>query len=644
MKRHFHNNDHNDNNNNKNQTTTTLKTYTNLIILFIITFITFFILNFFLFGPLRNIDHIVNNKATTTTNIVNTAAADNSDVKIEFLHIFQQTFIDTFHYLNNNFKKDTNLLLPFPPQHNESFTQKQIFAYQFIDHYILHTQILTCVGNYNNKHTMVNGITNQLYSIASCIATIGRLSGESKLFTKNNNKNGNNNSNNNGNNLNKNGTPVSGIPLRLILEPEMCFKGPPGMLKCDDHFSLSNLYKIKKINQFISNKENWKDFINIPKLKNFNSSSLQWNVTTVTQLFPKEWKNKKIKVLTKIPFLEDFDFKNYEFDLLISRKETMKDFGGLIFISKEEYLQLFCVRDLMIESLLKWSKMEIDNLNKNLNKNLEEEELFKLWQILFEKKEINLQNTLQNILQKLLQRKNCQSFIQQESQHLNFEKYYIDRRISPYNFTLDLKAKTWFTITKHYTDISLNKLKENYKYEDILIWKWNLQKKINNIGFLFNDWIPLQPNEWKFYIDILDHLKPVPEIENRVDKIFKDLRVSNDHIVVIHVQLPKHNEGFYRGCARVPSLFDNLISSQKVAHASWIDLFVNQLRLPPKTAVILIGYGFHFRDASLFPEEELYEKFHPGKGAPSFIVEKCGIYTKEQNLQNWKRNRSETPK
>ncbi|KAL9654866.1 hypothetical protein ABK040_008658 [Willaertia magna] len=685
--------ENNESSNNECNEEQKLKSTKNTILFLSITiFISFSLLNIYLLYPFllkRNNQHFDNNDFTkfnqigknnkndeTSTivknfrklqeendeNFYNKNIVDIDDYKKVdninfFTQFFKQSFIDTIQKTKNKF--NVNLLPTVTTTTLQKFTQKELFSHQFIDNYLQYTQILTCVGSYNNKHTMVNGITNQLYSIANCIATIGRISGEFKNnhFNSGHHVNHHVKSNVKDNvkeNLQKN-VQNDGTGIKLILEPEMCFKGPPGMLTCEDHFSLNNLFNIYKINEFISNKENWKDFINIPKLENFKTSSLQWNVTTVTQLFPKKWKDTKIKVLTKIPFLENF--KNYEFDLLISRKEMMKDFGGLIFISKEEYLQLYCLRDLMIDSLLKWSITKdgsMDHLKFNL-----EIELFKLWNYLFENhygksdntlqqdvyKDVHKDDTLQEMLQKvsqiLLQKKECHPhtshFIQKTLQkNHNFEPYYFDRRLNTQELTLDAKARHWIYYYRYHTfnylqnllkDNSLQKenlLQNNLqnslqsKYLEILKKKWNIMKKINNVGFLFNDWIPLQPNEWKFYLEILENLKPLNRIESKVDEIFKKLRQNNDYIVVMHVQLPKLNDHFYPGCMRVPSQFDNLISSQQVAHTSWINLFINQLRLPPKTVIILIGYGFHFRNNnnntdnysnSLFPKQELIEKY-----------------------------------
>ncbi|KAL9650349.1 hypothetical protein ABK040_015002 [Willaertia magna] len=364
---------------------------------------------------------------------------------------------------------------PFPP--NLKLASKESFAYQLIDSIVLHSQVSACV----------NG----------CVASIGRLSAESKI------------------------TPSygynKGVAIKAILEPEMCFNGPQGMLQCTDHNSIRYVYNMTVINKFISNPKNWDILMNIPTLQSNPISPLQWNVTDVHLLFPKEWKDKNLKVLTKVPFTQDFNFKQYEYNLLYSRKEAAKGSEGLIFISKEEYFQLYCLRELFIDSLLKWSKLESGKKSSD--------ELHNLWDALFignyfpKRKEVN--RLLNNLL-----KKECIFYIRQD-----IEQYYSDIILGG-EFTLDHKAREWMNyLTNTIVNPPLMQQKDTLSYEELLMKKWDMYKKVFNIGFRFNDWVPLQPNEWKFYIDVLDNLKPLNYFEAKINKIFKELRIMNDHIV-----------------------------------------------------------------------------------------------------------------
>ncbi|KAL9649946.1 hypothetical protein ABK040_003067 [Willaertia magna] len=363
---------------------------------------------------------------------------------------------------------------PFPP--NLKLASKESFAYQLIDSIVLHSQVSACVQG---------------------SASIGRLSAESKI------------------------TPSygynKGVAIKAILEPEMCFNGPQGMLQCTDHNSIRYVYNMTVINKFISNPKNWDILMNIPTLQSNPISPLQWNVTDVHLLFPKEWKDKNLKALTKVPFTQDFNFKQYEYNLLYSRKEAAKGSEGLIFISKEEYFQLYCLRELFIDSLLKWSKLESGKKSSD--------ELHNLWDALFignyfpKRKEVN--RLLNNLL-----KKECIFYIRQD-----IEQYYSDIILGG-EFTLDHKAREWMNyLTNTIVNPPLMQQKDTLSYEELLMKKWDMYKKVFNIGFRFNDWVPLQPNEWKFYIDVLDNLKPLNYFEAKINKIFKELRIMNDHIV-----------------------------------------------------------------------------------------------------------------
>ncbi|KAL9654852.1 hypothetical protein ABK040_008644 [Willaertia magna] len=195
------------------------------------------------------------------------------------------------------------------------------------------------------------------------------------------------------------------------------------------------------------------------------------------------------------------------------QKEAAKGSEGLIFISKEEYFQLYCLRELFIDSLLKWSKLESGKKSSD--------ELHNLWDALFignyfpKRKEVN------RLLNKLL-KKECVFYIRHD-----IEQYFHDI-ILGFEFTIDEKARLWLNhVTNKVVNPALYHFKDSLSlfYEELLMKKWDMYKKVFNIGFRFNDWAPLQPNEWKFYIDVLDNLKPLNYFEAKINKIFKELRV-----------------------------------------------------------------------------------------------------------------------
>ncbi|KAL9654853.1 hypothetical protein ABK040_008645 [Willaertia magna] len=167
---------------------------TTLIVLFAVTSLFFFLFNLIYFGPLQalNRNYYSKTQSATTASTKNYnndyehAAAIDSQQQINdeqqqgllhtathvenFQQFIQSAFINTIKYTK---ERTNDVLLPFPP--NTKVTPKESFAYQFIDSLIAHTQVITCTESNGKFHSFYNGITNQLYGLAGCVASIGRL-------------------------------------------------------------------------------------------------------------------------------------------------------------------------------------------------------------------------------------------------------------------------------------------------------------------------------------------------------------------------------------------------------------------------------------------------------------------------------------
>ena len=90
--------------------------------------------------------------------------------------------------------------------------------------------------------------------------------------------------------------------------------------------------------------------------------------------------------------------------------------------------------------------------------------------------------------------------------------------------TLEMLSRDNLANVRNVQNHYLNGLRmKNMTDEEILRKKWQLVGKVINVGFVYQSWVPMQPVEMQFYVNLLHSIKPLPYIQNQVDNFFKKL-------------------------------------------------------------------------------------------------------------------------
>ncbi|KAL9643899.1 hypothetical protein ABK040_013309 [Willaertia magna] len=568
------------------------KFFATVVICVFLTSLLFYIFKFYPSG---------NHSVTVNENTYQDNLKENEEISLSnLLYNHQQSHINKW-YNSNKIYNATRLVMFIQNALEESNTfnketkyiSKEEFASKLTDSVIMRTRVATCMSISNNENTLVCGITNQLNGIVGCVAAMASLSQQSKL------------------------PEYGGAEIRAMLELEMCTAGSQGMMECTEHSPMSNIFNQTIFNSFVNDRKNWDNLVNIPTL---SGGTLQWDEKSVKEVYPPSWKlssTPPIKIVTDVPFFNgSLNMEIYKKDLLEIRKQQMNDFKGTFVMSKEEYLLMDCVRNVWIDSLKNWSKNKTSDNYRNI------------WEILYysnnnnrqQRQRISVNQQYKMIIDIL--RNNCGSATNRT----------IDPYIHYYGYpgeftTLEDKARNFVHLL---TPESLDALRgTHFDDEQLLESRRSISKKVMNIGPMFSKWHPIQPYEIQFYLEVLQHLKPLNYIEEQVQSIFNRLYENHDHVVVMHTQFNKKSDGIYVGCMKLPDYFDNEIYPPEETDKAWIDLLTKQLALPKKTAFVLIGYGFHTRGESALPVKRLLEEF----GITVFTQDKLfGKTTKENQL------------
>ncbi|KAL9643898.1 hypothetical protein ABK040_013309 [Willaertia magna] len=471
------------------------KFFATVVICVFLTSLLFYIFKFYPSG---------NHSVTVNENTYQDNLKENEEISLSnLLYNHQQSHINKW-YNSNKIYNATRLVMFIQNALEESNTfnketkyiSKEEFASKLTDSVIMRTRVATCMSISNNENTLVCGITNQLNGIVGCVAAMASLSQQSKL------------------------PEYGGAEIRAMLELEMCTAGSQGMMECTEHSPMSNIFNQTIFNSFVNDRKNWDNLVNIPTL---SGGTLQWDEKSVKEVYPPSWKlssTPPIKIVTDVPFFNgSLNMEIYKKDLLEIRKQQMNDFKGTFVMSKEEYLLMDCVRNVWIDSLKNWSKNKTSDNYRNI------------WEILYysnnnnrqQRQRISVNQQYKMIIDIL--RNNCGSATNRT----------IDPYIHYYGYpgeftTLEDKARNFVHLL---TPESLDALRgTHFDDEQLLESRRSISKKVMNIGPMFSKWHPIQPYEIQFYLEVLQHLKPLNYIEEQVQSIFNRLYENHDHVVL----------------------------------------------------------------------------------------------------------------
>ncbi|KAL9644049.1 hypothetical protein ABK040_005517 [Willaertia magna] len=140
----------------------------------------------------------------------------------------------------------------------------------------------------------------------------------------------------------------------------------------------------------------------------------------------------------------------------------------------------------------------------------------------------------------------------------------------------------------------------NYDGEDLL-----------NLGFVYNWWKVNHESDVQIYSDFFSDISPSPRFEEKI-KYYYDKLISisvdgrivgkNHRLIVIHTQIVPEKKGdnwmYAKQCMRLkdPHSYD------------WLNLIVNELKIPMYSSVVIVGYGFQHVPRESFPYKKLFNE------------------------------------